>query len=103
MNIIQEIIWSRVITPRDQILLLRLLDSYGLDPFESDVESMGEMMSLPKSSIYECLKRLKTAELLDTEPVYIEGSYRSLKKRTKTKYQIKIYAKKEAEQSPPEF
>ena len=103
MNTIQEIIWARAITPRDQILILRLLDTYGLEPFLSDVETLGEMMSLPKSSIYECIKRLKSVDWLETEAGYVNGTYRRLKKRTKTLYRIKLEPKKEADQGPPEF
>lgn len=96
MNTIQEIIWARTITPRDQVFLLRLLDSFGLDRFEADVEEFTEMMSLPKSSIYESIKRLRATEWLDVTAVYTDGSYRRLKKRGKTLYKIKI-AQKEPE------
>jgi DNA-binding IclR family transcriptional regulator len=95
MNLIQEIIWARAITPRDQILLLRLLDTHGLEPFDASVEELAEMMSVPKSSIYECVKRLKNIDWLETTPVYLDGTYRRLKKRAKTQYRIKMEVKPE--------
>ena len=103
MNLIQTIVWARAITPRDQILILRMLDTHGTQPFDADINNLAEMMSLPKSSIYECIKRLKSIDWLETEPVYLDGTYRSLKKRSKTRYRVKLEIKKEADRSPPEF
>jgi len=103
MNLIQTIVWARAITPRDQILILRMLDTHGTQPFDADINDLAEMMSLPKSSIYECIKRLKSIDWLETEPVYLDGTYRSLKKRSKTRYRVKLEIKKEADRSPPEF
>lgn len=96
MNTIQEIIWARTVTPRDQVFLLRMLDTFGVERFEADITEFTEMMSLPKSSIYESIKRLRATDWLEVTPVYTDGSYRRLKKRGKTIYKIKV-GQKEAE------
>jgi DNA-binding IclR family transcriptional regulator len=90
MNVIQTVVWERTVQPRDQILILRLLDRYGPNAFEADIMELADIMSLPKSSIYECIKRLKAVKWLEVEPVYLDGTYRALKKRSKTRYRVTL-------------
>lgn len=90
MTMLQKVVWEREVTPRDQILILRMWDKHGPHQFEADVMELADMMSLPKSSIYECIKRLKAVKWLETEPVYLDGTYRALKKRSKTRYRITL-------------
>lgn len=89
MDKTQTILWTKGAKPREQILMLRLLDIYGPVGFEGTLEEISQMMLMPRSLVIRMLRGLKDLGWIESERQY-EYSEKRLPLVTGCKYKFTI-------------
>lgn len=89
MNTLQKILWTTTAKPREQVLMLRILDIYGPEGFEGTLEDIAKMMSMKRSLVIRMLRGLKELGWIESERQY-EFTEKKLPHVTGCKYKITI-------------
>jgi Mn-dependent DtxR family transcriptional regulator len=70
MNTLQKILWTTTAKPREQVLMLRLMDIYGTEGFEATLEDIAKLMYMKRSLVIRMLKGLKELGWVESERQY---------------------------------
>lgn len=74
---IQTAIWDERAKPRDVIIILRLMDFFGLKPFSVQINELAEMIGVGDAVLTRSLVRLKKIGWIKWDRIY-EGNHGSL-------------------------
>jgi hypothetical protein len=78
MTPIQKVVWTKNAKPREQLLMLRLMDVYG-SRCEVTMDEMAVGTGMGKPTLIKTLRGLKELGWITTERVYKENGYKRLK------------------------
>jgi hypothetical protein len=73
-SFIQTAIWDEKAKPRDVVIILRLTDAYGLNPFTAKISELAEMIGVGDAVLTKSLVRLKKLGWIKWKRVY-EGNH----------------------------
>jgi len=78
MTPVQKVVWTKNAKPREQLLMLRLMDVYGTR-CEITMDEMAEGTGMGKPTLIKTLRGLKELGWIQTERVYKENGFKRLK------------------------
>jgi len=78
MTPVQKVVWTKNAKPREQLLMLRLMDVYGTR-CEVTMDEMAVGAGMGKPTLIKTLRGLKELGWIQTERVYKENGYKRFK------------------------
>jgi DNA-binding MarR family transcriptional regulator len=89
MTPIQKVVWTKNASPREQLVMLRLMDVYGTR-CEVTVDEMSAAISINKPTLVKTLRGLKELGWVKSERVYKDRGDKRLKALTGNLYHFTV-------------
>ena len=89
MTPVQKIVWTQNASPREQMVMLRLMDVYGTR-CEVTVDEMSVAISVNKPTLCKTIRGLKDLGWIKSERVYKESGNKRLKSLTGNLYTFTV-------------
>lgn len=89
MTPIQKVIWTKNASPREQLVMLRLMDVFGTR-CEVTVDEMSAAISINKPVLVKTLRGLKELGWVKSERIYKESGHKRLKTLTGNLYTFTV-------------
>jgi len=69
-KMIRTVIWTVNAKPREQVLMLRVMDAFGTGEFTATYEELAEAAHMNRSTVIRAVKGLKDLGWMDSERLY---------------------------------